>query len=221
MTADPNGLGASLRQKYRRNHPLPAPRIEETFPLTGDTELTVGRLNGGPRKTDQRPLGGIVEVEISPRPDLDGVIVANSLFTVRARVDVPTRDANVDLMLEIFRGEFPLYQSFLPEPLPIKAPRELWFEIPINSSLLPDDVYRIRLSLLLEPAGDSGRFVSRADIFVATKDCGTEPHPRARLFTDGPPPDFPLKTLDVEWRLVHSKTPDTLAPSTFVLDSSA
>jgi len=201
----PDGWGRSL----------PAPMIEETLPLGADG-LTGNLIDiPGKNSPDEGWVGGIVEVEISPKPDCDGLIVNNSIFSLRARIDLPTRDATIDLMLEICRGERPLYHSLLPQPLSINAPRELWFEIPINSSLLPDDVYRIRLSLLIEPAGRLDRFVSRAHISIKTKNCGPTFHPRAHLLSGDAPP--PLKALDMEWRLVPSWASDNIESTADVL----
>ena len=211
-----NGDDEELGAQPDLGRSLAATLIDETVVLGPDGEKPPGSVIDISRKNspDEGRIGGILEFEISPKPDGDGLIVGNSIFTVRAHIDLPTRDATIDLMLEIFKGERPLYHSLLPQPLSIHAPRELWVEIPINSSLLPDDLYRIRLSLLIEPVGRPDRFVSRAHIPIKTKDCGPTLQPRAHLLSGNAIP--PLQALDMEWRL-QSWTSDNIESTAEVL----
>ena len=110
----------------------------------------------------------------------------------------------LDLMLEVFRNKVLLYQSLLPEPVFVRAPGELVFEISVDSSILPDQVYRLRVSALLM-RGDT-RFVSRGVMHIATKNCGPALAARAKAFTKiRSGVDAPLSRLDLVWSLVSSQ----------------
>jgi ABC-type polysaccharide/polyol phosphate transport system ATPase subunit len=194
-----NVASAWFKQKYGVAYPLPRASIEPTYAIP-DPER--GELPDFP--IENPALGGIVALELTAKSELEGIVAENAAFSVLARVNVLAQDTTVDLMFEIFRGKALVYQSLPAEPIFVQTPRGLVFEIGVDSSLLPDHLYRMRLSTVFAPAGEDRRFISRGQIFVATNNCGLKLHPRAKSFAWGAPPAAPLNMLELDWRLLKS-----------------
>ena len=203
---DANSISTWFRQKYGRDYPLPAPEIHELTPIPPDGNEEPKRL-----PSEECDPGGIVSLELTSKVGLQGVVEDNAVFFVRAHVNVPKQDITVDLMLEITTGKLPIYQSFLSEPAFARGPQELVIDIAVDSSRLPDNVYRLELRALLTLAESGRRFISKGHMFVATKNCRPQGLERAGAFVSEWPPDrSPLGTLELDW-LVRPKDPEGVA----------
>jgi ABC-type polysaccharide/polyol phosphate transport system ATPase subunit len=189
-----------FKQKYRCNYPLPSPLVQQTRVIF-DPEK--GELESG------LPLSGIVSLELnSTKTGLYGLIENNEMFSIRVRLGIATQNVIVDMMLRISTRNLLIYQSFLPRSLHIRGPQEFVFDIGIDSSRLPDNVYRIQLHVLFTNPEKKGRFTAKGNLFVATKDCGPSALPREKSFAvEEAPEGCPLGDIELDWRVIGLEEP--------------
>ncbi len=182
-----------FREKYGFIYPLPVCHSHWCRPIDNDS-LTWG----------DPALGGISELVCVHQGEANQIIADNETFLVRFNFSVPHMEVKADIMLEVVRGKILHYQSLLADTLYLEEPQTLSFEIPINSRLLPDGVYLIRIKAVLTRGSDPERLVSAADLYVATNNCGPDIPQRSERFTTALSPwRTPIQMLDLEWRVIE------------------